>query len=46
MLGVLPQFHTFGLTALTLVPLCLGCHVVYTAKFMPKRILDLARNRV
>ena len=44
MLGVLPQFHTFGLTALTLVPLCLGCHVVYTAKFMPKRILDLARK--
>ena len=44
MLGVLPQFHTFGLTALTLVPLCLGCHVVYTAKFMPKRILELARK--
>ena len=44
MLGVLPQFHTFGLTALTLLPLCLGCRVVYTAKFMPKRILELARE--
>lgn len=44
MLGVLPQFHTFGLTVLTLLPLCLGCKVVYTAKFMPKRILDLARE--
>lgn len=44
MLGVLPQFHTFGLTALTLIPLCLGCRVIYTAKFMPKRLLDLARQ--
>ena len=44
MLGVLPQFHTFGLTALTLLPLCLGCQVVYTAKFMPKKILELARH--
>ena len=44
MLGVLPQFHTFGLTVLTLLPLCLGCRVVYTAKFMPKRILELARE--
>ena len=44
MLGVLPQFHTFGLTVLTLLPLALGGRVTYTARFMPKRILDLARE--
>lgn len=44
MLGVLPQFHTFGLTVLTLLPLALGGRVTYTARFMPKRILDLTRE--
>jgi long-chain acyl-CoA synthetase len=43
-LGVLPQFHSFGLTALTLIPLSLGAKVVYTARFVPKKILDLARE--
>jgi long-chain acyl-CoA synthetase len=41
LLGVLPQFHSFGLTVLTLLPLSVGCKVVYTARFMPKRLLDL-----
>lgn len=41
LLGVLPQFHTFALTVLTLLPLSAGCKVVYTARFMPKRLLDL-----
>jgi long-chain acyl-CoA synthetase len=41
LLGVLPQFHTFGLTVLTLLPLSIGGQVVYTARFMPRRILDL-----
>jgi long-chain acyl-CoA synthetase len=40
-LGVLPQFHCFGLTVTTLVPLWLGKKAVYTARFIPKRILDL-----
>ena len=40
-LGVLPQFHCFGLTVLTLMPLWLGAKVVYTARFVPKRILEL-----
>lgn len=44
MLGVLPQFHSFGLTVLTLLPLAVGCKVVYTAKFLPKRIVELARR--
>ncbi|MSR40666.1 MAG: hypothetical protein EXS10_02035 [Phycisphaerales bacterium] len=42
MLGVLPQFHSFGLTVLTLLPLLAGCKVIYTAKFVPRKLLDLA----
>ncbi len=44
MLGVLPQFHSFGLTALTLLPLSAGMKVVYTAKFVPSKILKLMRE--
>lgn len=44
MLGVLPQFHSFGLTALTLLPLTVGMKVVYTARFMPPRIIKLMRE--
>lgn len=39
-IGVLPQFHSFGITALTLLPMIFGCKVVYSARFMPKRIID------
>ncbi|MCH2145489.1 MAG: AMP-binding protein [Phycisphaerales bacterium] len=42
--GVLPQFHSFGLTVLTLMPLSVGCGVVYSAKFVPKRVLDAIRK--
>ncbi len=42
MLGVLPQFHSFGLTVLTLLPLAAGCKVIYTAKFVPRKLLELA----
>lgn len=45
MLGVLPQFHTFGLTVLTLLPLMTGLPVTYTARFMPTRILALMREQ-
>lgn len=44
MLGVLPQFHSFGLTVLTLCPLSAGCKAVYTARFMPKKIIGLMRE--
>lgn len=44
MLGVLPQFHSFGLTVLTLVPLMVGMKVVYTAKFVPARLVKLIRE--
>jgi long-chain acyl-CoA synthetase len=40
-LGVLPQFHSFGLTILTLLPLRIGARVVYTARFVPRKIVSL-----
>ncbi|MEX2543577.1 MAG: AMP-binding protein [Phycisphaeraceae bacterium] len=43
-LGVLPQFHSFGLTALTLLPLHLRAPVVYTARFVPRKIVQLIRE--
>jgi long-chain acyl-CoA synthetase len=43
-LGVLPQFHSFGFTVLTLLPLSVGCKVVFTARFVPKKILELMRK--
>lgn len=43
-LGVLPQFHSFGLTALTLMPLLLGKPVVYSARFVPQTIVRLFRE--
>lgn len=39
--GVLPQFHSFGFTVLTLLPLTIGCKVVYSARFVPTRIVKL-----
>lgn len=44
MLGVLPQFHTFGLTVLTLLPLSMGIKVVYLARFVPHRIVQALRE--
>ena len=44
LLGVLPQFHSFGLTVLTLLPLIVGCTAVYTARFMPRKMLTLLRE--
>lgn len=44
MLGCLPQFHTFGLTALTILPLTVGCKVVYAPRFVPPRIVKLFRE--
>jgi len=43
-LGVLPQFHSFGLTALTLLPLYIGSKVVYSARFNPPQIVRLIKK--
>ena len=43
-LGVLPQFHSFGLTVLTLLPLTLGMKAVYSARFVPQHIIRLFRE--
>jgi long-chain acyl-CoA synthetase len=43
-LGVLPQFHAFGVTALTLMPLYLGAEVIYTARFVPRKLIELMRK--
>ncbi len=45
LLGVLPQFHSFGMTVLTLLPLTVGCKVVYSARFVPAQIVRLLRER-
>lgn len=44
-LGVLPQFHSFGFTVTTVLPLILGCGALYTARFQVSRVLDLLRRR-
>lgn len=43
-LGCLPQFHTFGLTVLTCLPLMIGAKVVYAPRFVPQRIVKLFRE--
>ncbi len=44
MLGVLPQFHSFGMTVLTLMPLAFGIKVIYTARFVPGKLVRLMRE--
>lgn len=43
-IGLLPQFHSFGFTVTTVLPLVLGCRSVYTARFAVARVLDLLRT--
>jgi long-chain acyl-CoA synthetase len=44
MLGVMPQFHSFGLTVMTLLPLAVGCKAIYTARFVPGKLVELAKQ--
>ncbi len=43
-LGVLPQFHSFGFTVKTLLPLTVGARTVYSARFIPQQIIRLIRR--
>ncbi|MEI8198393.1 MAG: AMP-binding protein, partial [Phycisphaerae bacterium] len=39
-LGILPMFHTLGLQANCLIPLMLGCKIVYQARFSPVGVFE------
>ncbi|MAA52122.1 MAG: hypothetical protein CMJ41_03650 [Phycisphaerae bacterium] len=43
-IGVLPQFHSFGLTVTTLLPMSIGCRVYYNAKFQVTKVLGLLKE--
>jgi len=42
--GVLPQFHSFGLTVLTLLPMVSGGRTVFSSRFVPNRIVKTIRE--
>lgn len=44
-LGVLPLFHSFGLTAMLLVPTTLGASVYYVPRFHPAGLMDVIREQ-
>lgn len=43
-IGVLPQFHSFGLTTLLLVPVALGAAVHYLPRFQPASVIEAIRR--
>ncbi len=43
--GVLPHFHSFGLTAMLLVPVALGASVYYLPRFQPMQMIDTIREQ-
>jgi long-chain acyl-CoA synthetase len=43
-LGVIPQFHSFGLTALLIVPITLGATVYYIPRFSPAGAVERIRQ--
>ncbi len=44
LLGVLPQFHSFGFTVLTLLPLMVGIRTHMLARFVPTQVLQAIRR--
>jgi len=43
-LGIIPLFHTFGVTAMLLAPIQLGATVIYIARFSPVATLKAIRE--
>lgn len=43
-LGVIPLFHTFGVTAMMLAPIQLGATIIYIARFSPVAALNAIRE--
>ncbi|MBN1341586.1 MAG: AMP-binding protein [Phycisphaerae bacterium] len=44
-LGVLPLFHSFGLTTMLLVPLTLGAEVFFMPRFIPSAVVRVIEQR-
>ncbi|MFH1418015.1 MAG: AMP-binding protein, partial [Planctomycetota bacterium] len=44
-LGALPQFHSFGLTTLLLVPVALGASVYFIPRFHPATVIETLRTQ-
>lgn len=44
-LSVLPQFHSFGFTAMTVLPLILGASVLYMPRFSPVAIVQTIQEK-
>ena len=42
--SALPQFHSFGFTAMSVLPAIVGCKAVYTARFNAKKIINLIKD--
>ena len=38
LLGILPLFHSFGITTSVLIPLLIGCTVAYVPRFSPRAV--------
>ncbi|MCA9244918.1 MAG: AMP-binding protein [Phycisphaerales bacterium] len=45
LLSVLPQFHSFGFTTLTVTPLCCGATVWYLPRFSPVAVVNTIHER-
>jgi len=43
-LGIIPLFHSFGITAMMLAPIQLGAKIVYIARFSPVATLNAIRE--
>ncbi|MBK8270071.1 MAG: AMP-binding protein [Planctomycetes bacterium] len=44
-LGLVPLFHSFGLTAMLLVPIRLGASAYYLPRFQPNAVIDAIREQ-